>query len=243
MDNSVNSNPSVTNNLYAFLVQECAKVGKSLNSVIKEAGVSHQIVSVWKKEDPKTLTLINKVMMQLELEAKAQREKLAAEKQLYAGRHIRTWSGLYVDVFNPRPDMFIIEDIAIGLSRKYRFGGHTHNPITVAEHSVRVALGCSRRNRLAALLHDASEAYLSDIPSPIKNHLPEYVEIENKVMLCIAEKFGFAWPKDPDVEAQDKKQLRREWDEMVMSSDLAWPGLHAYAEFITAFKKYSKECH
>ena len=52
----------------------------------------------------------------------------------------------------------------------------------------------SEENKLTALMHDASEAYLVDIPRPIKPLLHGYYELEDKLMTAIADKFKFTWP-------------------------------------------------
>lgn len=239
MDKTVNSTPSVTSNLYAFLVKKCELLGVSLNSTIKKAGVSHQIVSSWKKNDPKTLTLIHKVLTQISLLAEEKRQEYQREKTLYAGSYIKTASGIYVDVFNPTPDMFCIEDIAIGLSRKYRWGGHQNAPfpITVAEHSIKVAEHVDPEYKLQALLHDASEAYISDIPSPIKKQeaFAFYREIEDRIMNCIALKFGFEWPEHEQVKAADRFELHREKEAHVDGMFNAETPAVAAHNFINAF--------
>ncbi|MFC4230550.1 hypothetical protein ACFOW1_01520 [Parasediminibacterium paludis] len=64
---------------------------------------------------------------------------------------------------------------------------------------------------LQALMHDASEAYLMDIPTPIKAHLPDYKAIENNLMKVIAAKFGFDYPLSKAVKEADTLMLRHEW--------------------------------
>ncbi len=73
-----------------------------------------------------------------------------------------------------------IEDIAHALARICRFNGHLRYHYSVAEHSVNVAeelklRGASKELRLFGLLHDASEAYIADIPRPLKDWIPEYL--------------------------------------------------------------------
>ncbi|MBQ1229093.1 MAG: hypothetical protein IIX87_04380, partial [Firmicutes bacterium] len=93
---------------------------------------------------------------------------------------INTHSRRQVNVADPRPDTIDIEDIAHALTFLCRGGGHTEFFFPVARHCVycareAAARGLSREVVLACLLHDASEAYMVDLPSPIKDGLfPEY---------------------------------------------------------------------
>lgn len=90
-----------------------------------------------------------------------------------------------------RTDDVFIEDIAYSLARTYRFNGHTRRPICVAEHSLRVesilhGQGATPRIRLLGLLHDATEAYVGDIPAPAKAMLgPNIRHLENRLFLRI----------------------------------------------------------
>lgn len=130
---------------------------------------------------------------------------------------IRVHSGIYVDIFNPKPDMFEIEDIAHGLSMLPRFGGHTKIFYPVAQHSIEVMELVGKSHKYEALLHDASEAYLMDIPSPIKKLLTNYSEIEDNLMKCISEKFGFNYPLHNKVKEADEIQLKYEWNNFVIN--------------------------
>lgn len=137
-------------------------------------------------------------------------------ENLYTPDCIRTVSGKYVNVFEPTAEMIDIEDIAHALSHQCRFGGHLPEFYSVAQHSVLCAKYVPEQFQLAALMHDASEAYLLDIPRPIKQRLTNYKEIENKLMLLIAEVFGFEWPMSPGVAAVDEVMLKHEWDELML---------------------------
>jgi len=128
---------------------------------------------------------------------------------------IRARSGLRVDLLNPTPDMIRLSDIAHGLANINRFGGHTARPWSVAEHSLVVAGLLHRqfgndRLTLAGLLHDATEAYLGDVVRPLKQALPEYQIIEQRMADVIAYKFfsrDTAVIDDPRVKAADELAL------------------------------------
>jgi len=118
---------------------------------------------------------------------------------------IDTYCGIDFHPFNPVPSMVVIEDIAHALSNLCRFSGHCISYYSVSQHSVLVASILPQELKLAGLLHDASEAYLQDIPSPIKRS-PEfkmYRDLEANVEAVIAQKFGYKFPLDPRVKEAD----------------------------------------
>jgi uncharacterized protein len=133
-------------------------------------------------------------------------------ENLYTPKSIRTYSGKYVNVFDPNPEDILIEDIAHSLSNQCRFTGHVPHFYSVAQHSLIVAKMATDEYKLAALLHDASEAYLVDLPSPIKREIPEFKQIEERLLKVIAEKFGFEYPLPDEVHRLDKLVLEREWE-------------------------------
>lgn len=142
------------------------------------------------------------------------------EENLYTPNCIRTVSGIYINVFEPTESMIAIEDIAHALTYQCRFGGHLPKFYSVAQHS----LNCSYlidepELKLAALLHDASEAYLLDIPKPIKSGLTNYKEIEDGLMKVIANKFGFEYPVHKKVKEADEIMLELEWNCLMLKKE------------------------
>lgn len=109
---------------------------------------------------------------------------------------IITSTGKYVTPLSMTIDMIDIEDIAHSLSHQCRWGGHCESYYSVAEHSVLVSMLVAKEHKLAALLHDASEAYLSDVPTPIKNLLPDFIETENKLLNIIEEKWNIQFTSE-----------------------------------------------
>src|SRR5271166_4350924 len=112
--------------------------------------------------------------------------------------------------YDPRPEQICIEDIAHGLSMLCRFVGQCRFFFSVAEHSIAVARLLPANLKLFGLLHDASEAYLADLPRPVKAGLPEYKAIETNVERVIAEKFELPFPMPPEVKAADQALLKDE---------------------------------
>ena len=103
---------------------------------------------------------------------------------------IQTFCNQKFYTLDPYYKSILIEDIAHSLSLLCRFNGHTSRFYSVAAHSIYVAENLSDNLKLVGLLHDASEAYLSDIPSPIKPYLNYYLKYEKKLEERIYEKFG-----------------------------------------------------
>ena len=119
------------------------------------------------------------------------------------GRAIVTYSGIVFWPFDPRKEEINIIDIAHSLSMKCRFNGHLDKFESVAEHCVRVSSLCSKTNRLWGLLHDAAEAYVADLPAPIKEELPEYKRIENNILKIICKKYGLPIKEPEEVKKYD----------------------------------------
>lgn len=123
---------------------------------------------------------------------------------------IETASGIKFEFLNPKPEMISIEDIAHALAHQCRFNGHVSKFYSVAEHSVECSSLVPDRYKLQALLHDASEAYITDIASPVKQYLSNYKELENVVMTAIANKFEFEWPLSEETKQADLIMLSEE---------------------------------
>ncbi len=116
----------------------------------------------------------------------------------------RTWAGKTIDILALKEDDFCLEDIAHGLTTYKRFGQslaltQTYN---VANHSVLMAeyvLNITDKVEAAkyALMHDAAEAYLGDMPSPFKEFLPDYKKLEEKFLKVIFKKYNIntKWKK------------------------------------------------
>lgn len=106
-----------------------------------------------------------------------------------------TFSGRRFDPLMMTPEDVVLEDIAHALSLLCRGGGQLKYFYSVGQHCINCmkeakARGWSPRMQLACLFHDASEAYISDIIRPVKVHLSNYMEIEERIMDKIWQRFG-----------------------------------------------------
>ncbi len=147
------------------------------------------------------------------------------------GQWIQTFSGICFWPLDPRPEEIRIEDIAHALAMQCRFNGHCRAYYSVAQHSVLVAElveSVEPGSALEALLHDASEAYLSDLPRPLKVEpgMAFYLEAERRLQEVVFARFGLdgatrdrivEWADDVllATEARDLMQVPiRRWEEL-----------------------------
>ncbi len=107
---------------------------------------------------------------------------------------IQTYTGKKFYPLEPDMEDINIVDIAHALSNICRFNGHSNRFYSVAEHSLGCLglarhMGLSYSHRYAALMHDAAEAYLSDVVRPVKRVIHGYSEHEAKLEIIIANKY------------------------------------------------------
>lgn len=139
--------------------------------------------------------------------------------------YILTYTGQHVNLAHPDPRTIRILDIAHALSHVNRFTGHTELPYSVAQHSVLAACHAPKHLQLEALLHDAAEAYLGDVSSPLKAMLPDYQRIEHNLDLVIRQVFGLSLTQTPDVKLIDKIMLATERRDILRDDGPVWPML------------------
>jgi hypothetical protein len=139
-----------------------------------------------------------------------------------AGSYILTRSGGSFDYTNPDSSTYTLEDIAHALSHIPRFCGHTRQFYSVAQHSYMVAYLVPESNQRAALLHDASEAFMCDIPSPLKALLPDYKVIEKRVQDSIYRKFSVT-PEPISILHADLQMLATEKMDLMPPDQRPWP--------------------
>lgn len=138
-------------------------------------------------------------------------------ENLFTKDSIRTFTGKYLNIHDINPESICIEDIAHSLSMQCRFAAHLPRFYSVAQHCVCACFKASKQNKIAALLHDASEAYLLDMPKPFKDLLPEYKAMKSGLMMVIANKFGFEYPLNDEIKIIDSDLLQNEWDSIMLN--------------------------
>lgn len=140
----------------------------------------------------------------------------------------QSFSGRAIRILDPSPDQVDILDIAHALSNVCRFGGMTLSHYSVAQHSVLVSANVSEEHALAGLLHDAAEAYIGDIVTPLKRALTmhPYRVLEKAWARAISERFGVELVKLPEeVVTADLRALlteKRDLLEPMLSGQPEW---------------------
>ena len=139
------------------------------------------------------------------------------------GEWIQMTSGIAFWPADPREEEVRLEDIAHSLAMLCRFGGHCSDFYSVAEHSVHVSRLCSTPEiALWGLMHDASEAYLIDLPRPIKRMFPEYSFLEHDVMRAICDRFGLPHEMPAEVKRHDEAMLMCEAAALMTPPPMPW---------------------
>jgi len=166
---------------------------------------------------------------------------------------ILTRTGHVFWLHNPKPYPLLIADIAWSLSMQCRFCGHPDHFYSVAEHSYRMASVVPREHALAALLHDASEAFISDIPRPVKRLCPDVISVEVNLFKMIEEHFDVHIIGNKVIEEYDLRMYATEMRDL-MEFDGTLPfepvqkepidpvdPLDAMTGYLNAFKRLVKE--
>ncbi|MBC7148967.1 MAG: hypothetical protein H5U22_06270 [Rhizobium sp.] len=139
---------------------------------------------------------------------------------------MQTYTGRKFWPMDPKPNEVCIRDIAHSLSLQCRYAGHCRRFYSVAEHCVHIArwlVGIAPEAALFGLLHDASEAYLIDVPRPVKPFLTGYRDAEAKVMAAVCQRFGLPLEMPAAVHEADERIIA---DELVNLVRMQWHARH-----------------
>lgn len=144
---------------------------------------------------------------------------------------IKTNKGVYFEFHRPEAHTFDVEEIAYALSYINRFTGHA-GAYSVAQHSVLVSYAVPPQWAMEGLLHDAAEAYLGDVASPLKQLIrPLYKPLEHNVETALAIQLGLTFPFPPAIKHADlvlllteHRDLMRRTMETLRNQDcVLWP--------------------
>lgn len=142
---------------------------------------------------------------------------------------ILTKSGRYFDFVEPRDNIFDISDIGFGLANVCRFGGHTRQFYSVAQHSVLASELVPPAMAFAALVHDGAEAFMGDVAKPLKELLANYKVIEERVERDLFPRLGLSYPLDKEIKRIDLVLLATELRDLMPAVSDEWPILRGIA--------------
>jgi uncharacterized protein len=159
------------------------------------------------------------------------------------GRYVMdTASGVRLDLDDPRPKDIRIEDVAGGLSRVCRMGAQAREFYSVAQHALLVCRLVEESGRadlaLVALHHDSHEAYLCDVPKPLKRKISAATDAYDATCdaldAAIAGAFGFSWPEASsadraEIKLADRKALSMEATRLLPDGGEALRRDHGFA--------------
>lgn len=132
-------------------------------------------------------------------------------------------NGDFFDFLAPEKHKYDIECIAYSLSNQCRYTGHSSSFYSVAEHSVLVSkLVTDPALRLTGLLHDAGEAFVGDVASPLKQLLPDFKRIEESVNAALAKFYKLPYPFPDEIHQADKAAYRTEAAQLTKAYDKLW---------------------
>jgi hypothetical protein len=140
---------------------------------------------------------------------------------------VETYSGEQFDLFDPEPDRVRLSDVAAGLAHTCRFGGQCVRFYSVAHHSLHVSREVAGaddpRLQLLGLLHDAGEAYVGDVPRPLKTRFDEFERLEEAILDAVWTALDVAPPTEAEwerVTRADDRLLAYEADALL--TDGSW---------------------
>lgn len=157
-----------------------------------------------------------------------------------ASTEIQTATGKYFDYANMKTETICEEDVALALSKLCRFNGHTTKFYSVAQHLCLVHDLMEGKNEpvlnvFHGLIHDVGEAYLTDIPRPLKNFflndsaftefMSKYNELELKILNIFCQKYNAGEHSDElqkVVKFYDNWALRLEQRHLMVRTPRTW---------------------
>lgn len=145
---------------------------------------------------------------------------------------IQTYSGGMFHILDPQQDEILITDIGHALGMLCRFTGHVRRFYSIAEHCVLGSRLVPQKDALWFLLHDASEAYITDLNRPLKHFTgigSEYLPVEEKIMNAICQKFRLLGEEPASIKKIDNSMLFAEKEQLLapLEWDAKWGDVKA----------------
>ena len=172
---------------------------------------------------------------------------------LVKGPTIATYSKSYFNFVDPDSTPVELVDIARGLANTCRYGGQVSRFYSVAEHSVLASYLVEPEHAYDALMHDAAEAFIGDMPKPLKVMLPDYMRFEEIVENSIFRQFSVTNPLPQEIKTVDIQMLILEKEQLLGNYDLwswtegvprprhieikCWSPSAAYAQFLARYSE------
>lgn len=158
---------------------------------------------------------------------------------------IQTFSGHMFDIFNPDPSLIEVADIGHALSMLCRYGGHSREFYSVAEHSVLMSQHFEERGHpdlaRVALLHDATEAYMGDLVRPIKHQMALYQSVEEELQKVIFHNYGLLTFMPREVKEADLRITGDERDVLMLPRQWSTDGLEPLGVWIRTWRPKEAE--
>jgi uncharacterized protein len=159
--------------------------------------------------------------------------------------YIRMNSGRKFYFDNIRRNTVQITDIANGLAASARFGGQSDldKILSIAEHCINVSYFVPPEFAFVGLMHDAAEAIMGDMVTPLKNLSPDFKKMEKELDAYLAEKFGYEYPFPPVVKEVDFDMFITEYHAAFSNREVIFPGEEDDAEFEHCVPRYKGLLH
>lgn len=152
---------------------------------------------------------------------------------------ILTATGKSFDLYQPDPERIDPRDISHALAHLCRFNGHTREFYSVAQHSVLVAELVPEEHKLAALLHDATEAYIGDMVRPLKQWMHAYQDVEDWLWTCVCARFDLDTELPTDVHRADLIALATERRDLMPTDPAIWDCLVGIEPMVEIIRPWS----
>lgn len=159
---------------------------------------------------------------------------MSYQPDVYKKAWIQTYTGIPYPILEPEPEYVVVEDIAHALSNMCRFAGHCREFYSVAQHAVLLSYQVPEEEAFAGLNHDDTEAYVVDMPRPLKHSegLAGYRDVEESNWLAIAKRFAIDPVLPQSVKDADARMLLTEQRDLLGRQSRPWEDVAPPYDFV-----------